>query len=603
MHIRGVAIALCGLTGLLAVSTANADKKSALSPATIDHMVRATWQQEGITPAPQVDDAQYLRRIYLDITGSIPPPDVVADFLSDKSPDKRARAVDALLDSPKYADHWTDYWDNLLMGRSTKAKQVDRTAFRQWLHKQFEQNTPWNQFVYNLITATGQNSIGGSYAKAQGAGMMMDDSDLAHPEDAAKVNGAVNWFLKYQGKMEDLSGTASKVFLGVQIQCAQCHDHKTEKWKQTDFRSFTANFVNTRPVRVDRAKMVKGIDRIELVDINRPFVPRGKKAGNVADYVAASPAALDGTDFSNAENRRQALASWMTAPENPWFADAIVNRVWAHFMGRGFVEPIDDFRPSNPAVMPDLMKGLSTDFTANNYDLKHLIRTICATQVYQVASSAKATTGLGNLYWASYRLKPMSPEEMIDSLVTATNLNPVLEQVVGANLETIKFQLKRQFEFLFDVDEEFEQKDFEGTIPQALLLLNGGLVNRSVTPIPGTALADVLGMNGSDAQKIEALYMRTLSRKPTDSEVKKWVAFVNTPREVVSEAGGAPGVNRRQARQATMNKQGAKKGNTGYDPLARARGKMGANDQDPKSQAYEDLFWALLNSSEFLFNH
>ena len=180
----------------------------------------------------------------------------------------------------------------------------------------------------------------------------------------------------------------------------------------------------------------------------------------------------------------------------------------------------------------------------------------------------------------------------------------MLEQITGSNLEQIKFQLSRQFQFLFDVDEEFEQKDFEGTIPQALMLLNGGLVNSSVRPIPGTALAEVMGMSGGDEAKIEALYLRTLSRKPTPTEIKKWVAFVNTPREMVNE-GPAPMPNRRadQAAMRVANKGGGKKGNTGYDPLARATGRLRVADASPKEQAYEDLFWALLNSSEFLFNH
>jgi hypothetical protein len=568
-----------------------------LTPQQIDHMIRAQWKDNDIVPAQQVDDAGYLRRIYLDITGSIPPAQAAEDFISDHAADKRARAVEALLDSPGYVNQWTNYWEGVLMS-TARSQVIDRGAFRQWLRTQFERNTPWNRFVYDLITASGQNSLGGTYQQTMLAG---SQSAPLNPGETSAINGATNWVLKYQGKPEDLSGTASKIFLGVQIQCAQCHDHKTEKWKQTDFRSFTANFINTRPKNIDVGMVKGGIRRVDLVDINRPFQPRGKKAASIADYAAASPAALDGTDFSGVANRRQSLANWMVADDNPWFANAIVNRMWGHFMGRAFVEPIDDFRPSNPAVMPELMNALSVDFKATGYDLKHLIKTICLTQAYQVGSNSSAKPGNDNVYWAKYRLKPMAPDQLLDSLVQATNVKPVLEQTVGANLDQIRLQLERQFQFLFDVDEEFEQKDFEGTIPQALLLLNGGLVNSSVRPIPGTALAEVQGMPGSDEEKITSLYLRTLSRNPTSTEIKRWVAYVNTPRETVNGGRMTPAARK----SAEAPGKGGKKAqpNAGFNPLARAANQLQRAESTPKDQAYEDLFWALLNSSEFLFNH
>jgi hypothetical protein len=163
--------------------------------------------------------------------------------------------------------------------------------------------------------------------------------------------------------------------------------------------------------------------------------------------------------------------------------------------------------------------------------------------------------------------------------------------------------IARQFTFLFDVDEEFEQKDFEGTIPQALMLLNGGLVNRSVTPIPGTALADVLDIPGADSQKVEALYLRTLSRKPTATELAKWTTFVNAPRDVVADNGAAqPGPNARRRQMAANPGKGNKRVGD-FDPLARVGSRAAIAGDTPKGQAYEDLFWALLNSSEFMFNH
>jgi Protein of unknown function (DUF1553)/Protein of unknown function (DUF1549) len=723
MKLRHAAAGLAFCAAFAGPSWARAQGKAALTTAQIDHLIRAEWNKESIVPAPAVDDARYLRRVYLDIVGVIPSEQDVRAFLSDTGSDKRARAVAALLDSPKYADNWTTYWDALLMGRGRTDNQqvVDRTAFRQWLKGEFQQNAHWNKFVYDLVSATGVNSEGGSYAKAMGIpanpvnamamarrrskkatgasgervfgtaavpdgsnnlsnagsagkltdgkmqadGAMMADGAMTGGGAAARivslpapVNGATNWILKYQGKPQDLSGTASKLFLGVQIQCAQCHDHKTEKWKQEDFRRFTACFVNARPRPVDPTltrDMLKGVIRqVNLEEAVRPVVrrnPGAKRPNGNAEYANSLPATLDGTDLADVANRRASLAAWMTAPGNPWFAKAIVNRLWNHFLGRGFIEPIDDIRPSNPVVAPELLDALSADFIVHDYDLKYLIKQICATQVYQLSAAPAKKSDPDNKFWARYRLKPMTPEELMDSVVTATNMGPVLERVAGARLDQVKYAMSRQFTFLFDVDEEFEQKDFEGTIPQALMLLNGNLVNRGATPIPGTTLADVLNMPGEDRDKITALYLRTLSRPPTASELAHWTDFVRAPRYLSTDteanapdpdpAGSAPagrvgrvgrfanrnaanrslaGVNNggpiasgnsvntvapatpadRKALALAMRKKG---GNNGIDPLARLAPAASAISRNPETQAYEDMFWALLNSSEFTFKH
>jgi hypothetical protein len=623
--------AACGLLGfcvLAASATVRPEEKAgktapkpavkmttAFSPAFIDQRIHAEWTKAKIAPAPPVDDARFLRRVYLDITGIIPTADAVTKFLADKSSNKRAKVVEELLASPRYAENWTNYWDTVLMGRQVRAQILDRVAWRQWLHSQFAKNAPWNRFVYDLITATGVNSSGGSVAKAagllmpadkRGAAMEMVAGDAGGVSSGGKVNGAVNWLLKYQQTPADLSGQASRIFLGVQIQCAQCHDHKTEKWKQDDFRRLTACFMNARPFPV--GEYARGnIRRVEVRDVYRPFVqPRNRQATGRNEYIAVPPAALDGTDFSSSQNRREALAAWMTAPENPYFAEAIVNRVWAHFMGRGFVEPVDDFRETNPAVMPELLKKLADDFVAHDYDLKHLIKTICATQTYQLSSAPFRGDDPENKLWARYRLKSMGPDELLDSLVTATNLSALLERVAGNNLDNLKLLMKRQFTFLFDTDEEAEEKEFEGTIPQALMLLNSSITNRTVSPIPGTALAEVMALSGGDAQKIEALYLRTLSRKPTPTELKKWTAFVNAPRDVIITdnpvVNEGPIGRRGRPMPPISPGQGPNRRNQAQDPLARLGGRL-AGSTDPKVQAYEDVFWALLNSSEFMFNH
>ncbi|HLK60823.1 MAG TPA: DUF1549 and DUF1553 domain-containing protein [Chthonomonadaceae bacterium] len=583
--------------------------------AAIDRTIQAAWKRENITPAPPVDDARFLRRIYLDIVGTIPPPGVVEDFLADKSPDKREKAVDALLSDPRYVDRWSEYWDTVLMGKTTFAPNVDRNEFRRWLRGAFAKNTPYNQFVTELITATGQNSTGPTYAEANGPAMMMRPAELdpsAPLADRSNINGAVNWQLKYFQTPADLAGVASKVFLGVQIQCAQCHDHKTEKWKQTDFRAFTACFMQAVPAPVDRGQMQNAgmnVRKVNLRDVNFPM-PGNRMNPMAADrqpYLNVDPAVLDGTPVSGPRaDRRRELAAWMTDKKNPWFAQAIVNRMWAKFLGRGFVEPFDDFRPSNPPVLPEALQQLADDFVAHHYDLKHLIKTICLTQVYQL-SPAPSIGETDNKLWERFRLTPMGTDELLNSLVAATNFQAVLARMPGGSLEQIKARMTRQLSFVFNTDEEdMEQKEFEGTIPQALLMLNGNLTNAGVTPIPGTALSEVMAMPGDDAAKIEALYLRTVSRKPTATELQKWTDFVNAPREVTISPRPAnqppPGPMRPGQAGKPSQGQGAR-GGPGPDPLARLGARPMGQRPTARLQAYEDLFWALLNSSEFVFNH
>ena len=610
------------LISLVAVQMPVMGQLSGADTATVvNQKIRSAWKVNNITPTGTVDDAQYLRRVYLDIVGTIPTAEAVREFLQDTSSNKRQRVVSSLLKDPKYAQNWTNYWDSVLMGRTYRAQTLDKVAWKQWLNKQFANNVPFNKFVYDLISAEGINSTGGNVSKAAGLNRRPDQMAIRSSEDLktnsiedgaitpqGRVNGAVNWILKYQATPADLAGNASKIFLGVQIQCAQCHDHKTEKWKQDDFRKFTACFMNARPRQVGEYE--KGsIRRVDLEDANRQFAGAGKKAMGRNEYLNQPPMALDGTDFSNAANRRKGLAAWMTTPENPWFAQAIVNRMWNHFLGRGFVEPVDDFRPGNPVVMPEVLNVLTKDFVAHDFDVKYLIRLITSTEAYQRTSLAGAKADPENKYYSRFRLKPIGPEQTLDSLILSTGVGTLLEKISGGNLEALKFSILRQLTFLFDVDEEFEQKDFEGTIPQALLLLNSNLTNRTTQPIPGSALAHILNDAVSDNQVIEELYLRTLSRKPTISETKKWLEFVNAPRDVVVTAPSPqPEISKREERKMFDRKQIAqnkafKKGGSGPDLLTRFPTKYNTFEASPKMQAFEDMFWTLLNSSEFVFNH
>lgn len=568
----------------------------------IDDAIRAEWTKAGVTAAPTVDDAGFLRRAWLDLAGRVPPPEEVTSFLADTAPDKRARAVDRLLASPAYADHMTNYFDRLLLGRDARPGVVDRVAFRKWLHDRFAENTPYDQLVFQLVAAKGLNSVGGNPFKHD------PDAGAAPPEDEDKVNGAVNWYVRYSDSLPDLSGTTSRLFLGVQIQCAQCHDHKTEKWKMGDFRSFEQCFTKTRARQLDKGK-VMGVRRFEVEDVKTRFKPN--KRMDAPDLGDAPPRAIDGTDFSSAADPREALARWITSKQNPWFAREIANRMWAQMLGRGFFEPVDDSRESNPPIMPELLQKIADDFVASGFDLKHLVRLIANTEVYQrAASPGTAGTDTDEKLWAHFQIQRLGPDELLDSLAAATGFDTLLEKSAGENIEVVRFGMRRQFAFLFDVDEESDHHDeFDGTITQALMLMNGGILNRAVGAFPkGTALAQVLATRaGGDEAKVRSLYLRSVSREPTADETKTWVEYVDAPRTFVTTPPPAmPPIAAPAGKGAGPRGPGQKayqKIEQRLEQRAAAAPASGGGGGDPKQQAYEDLFWALLNSSEFEFNH
>ena len=578
--------------------------------AQIDGMLRAEWSRESVMPAPPADDARFLRRLYLHVVGTIPPPERILSFERDAAPDKRSRAVDALLASPAYAERWATYWEDVLLGQATDP-QVDRQAFHAWLVEQFAANTSWNRLVTELLTAEGRNG-------GEGGQVAMKDTSTAPRSDEGDsgtrdvpVHPAVNWFVKFREAPQDLAGDASRLFLGVQIQCAQCHDHKTEKWKQEDFQSLASCFMRTRTDVVDKAAM-GDVKRVDVYDLGRPL-PRHVKNPALALFATAAPRALDGTDFSRAADTRQSLAAWMTSPTSPWFPEAIVNRMWAHFFGRGFVDPIDDFRPSNPAVAPEVLKSLSEDFVAQGYDLRHLIRVMTQTAAYQLSSAAASNAGAGSptspdKLWSRFRLEPLGPVELLNALMDATGLEDTL-RTTPVDVQRIRRGLFVAYSHLFDVDEEFEQTDFEGTVSQALALLNGRLVGGGTSTLPGSALETIALGPASDADKIRALYLRTLSRRPTEQEVEYFERYVNEPHADPGDvaprgvANASPSAANKSVQGALGRKNTRKGGGAGEPEVLRRLEERGAKSRDPKYRAYADVFWELLNSSEFAFNH
>ncbi len=557
-----------------------------MTSADVDRGLQAEWRRAGVGPTAPAPDATWLRRSWIDVVGTVPPPESVRHFLADGAADKRARAIDELLASPLYADHWTDYWGDVWMGRNPRGPDVDPAAFRQWLHAAFARNAPWSDVVTELLTATGRNSEGESRREAKLA--------TAADEPPAEVHGAVNWTLRYRDDPQDMAGAASRTLLGVQIQCAQCHDHKTEKWTQKDFQSFAASFLRTRLVPIDKGKAGGAVKRVDVYDLDHvaPRFTGGMKAMDVHDLADARPTALDGTDLGAAESVRTALAKWVTAPQNPWFARAFVNRMWGHFLGRGFVDPVDDLRPSNPPVAPDLLDALAADFVASGYDVKHLIRVIAGTRAYATSAApldeATARADPEAKLWERFRVTPLGPGELLDALAAATHLRAAVDQA-GVDLDAIRARVRQRYGFLFDVDEETDPPDYEGTIAQALVLLNGSVVAAGVSALPGGAVDEVLEAPGDDGVKIDALYLRALSRFATGEEQGRWMRYL-----LDAEAPAA---------RPTIGAPPAPVLAPQPDPLRGVALRASRRHDDARTRAFEDLLWTLLNSSEFVFNH
>ena len=427
-----------------------------------------------------------------------------------------------------------------------------------------------------IVTAEGRTSLGGERKRGSA---FLDDPDMATEEADRGVSGAANYFLRFAKAPQDIAGTTSRAFLGVQIQCAQCHDHKTESWKQSDFQSFASAMTRVKIEPIDRTKGMMSV--FEVSDAKRP--PRRLlRDEDLRAIASATPRALDGTDLSDSPSVRGALAKWMTSRENPWFSRAMANRVWAEMMGQGLVEPVDDLREKNPAVVPEVLDALAEGFEESGYDVDYLYRTIALSQAYSRAvAEGKGGTARDDLF-ARAQLRPLASDVLLDSLFVATDLERLLEDRAPERADQAKAFLRRQMRFVFESDAESNSESYDGTLQQALFSMNGVMPIAATTVGPGTVLASLV--EKGDDVAIEELWLRAFSRPPEATEVAEAKAFVNGPQAEDASNGEA-----RPARPRGKERR--------FVPPAALRSRA----HDARERAYEDLFWALLNSSEMNF--
>jgi hypothetical protein len=526
----------------------------------INEAIARGWSDHELVPSKPATDGEWCRRVHLDLVGRVPTVDELTSYLSDRKRDKRQRLVDRLL-GDEYAEefgrNWTTVWSNLLVGRTggmDRRSLVNRAGMQQYLREAFAYNKPYNELAKDLITATGSGRPG--------------DEDF---------NGAANFLA---GKLEEggLLATAktSQIFLGMAVQCTQCHNHPFNEYKQNQFWELNAFFRQTRVERIEDGddryaggRVVNRDFRGETGDPKKADIYYELRNGKMK---VAYPVFVDGKslaakyadrgeDFGDRGfvadvNRREELAKLIL--ESRAFDRAIVNRMWSHFLGYAFTKPVDDIGPHNPPSHPELLDQLGTAFRNAGFDLRQLMRWIVLSEPYRLSSQATArnekddpTLGARPMFSRFY-LRQMQAEQLYDSLLVATAADSTLNR---EQQEETKQRWLRQFTTAFGTDENDEATSFNGSIPQALTLMNGDLVRRATSNQPGSMLARVAGEPRMDnGEKIRYLYMAALSRMPTRQEL------------MISN-----------------------------ELLLARNGNVGA--------ALQDIWWALLNTNEFILNH
>jgi hypothetical protein len=503
----------------------------------IDALVAARWKEAGCTPAPVADDAEFLRRVYLDLAGRIPSVMEARDFLDDRSPDKRRRLVDKLLNSSRYVTHFTSVWRALLVPETNAnvfAGQF-RIGIEGWLRAGLTKDTPYDEMVRDLIsTPLGPESFRG-FGVNQGA-------------------SPASFFLAKELKPEEIAGATSRLFLGVRLECAQCHNHPFAKWKREQFWGYAAFFAGIQ--RQGRGGFA--LPGRELTDRRELTIPGTEKV--------VQAKFLDGREptWKPKASARQTLAEWMTAPENPYFARAAVNRMWGYLFGTGIVDPVDDMVGSERVPShPELLDELSREFVAHKFDLKFLVRSITASKAYQLSSARTHDSQDDPSLFARMSIRGLTAEQLYDSVAEATgyqeagnNLPPGV--IIGPNQSP-----RNDFLGKFATQSE-KPTDVQTSILQALSLMNGQLVATATSLDRSETLTAVADAPFLDTRaRIETLYLAALSRKPKPKELDRLVKYVE-----VNTASGSPSEREKSERQALA-----------------------------------DVFWALLNSGEFFLNH
>lgn len=506
--------------------------------ARIDALMEKSWAENGVTPAKPADDAEILRRLYLDLAGKIPR---VADARAFLEPDKRLvdltepnlsrlkkerrqKLIDKLLGAPTYVTSFTDFWQAALIpeAETDQTLRFLRPGFEAWLRNKLMDDTAYDELARELLTSE------------------LTNLNRQNPRASEATPDA--FFRAKQFKPEDLAAATSRVFLGVRLECAQCHDHPFDTWKREQFWSFAAFYTGIRTAAQGNAPPAFA-EVSEIQKLAKVKIPDTDKFVEAAFLNDSKPEWKEGTA------PRKTLADWITSADNPRFARTAVNRLWGHFLGRGFVEPVDDFGESNPTTHPEILDVLAEEFVAHDFDLKFLIRVIVSTRSYQLTSRMSHESQEPVEHFALFRSRGLTPRKIFNSLAVA--LGTFEPFTVPGQFQDGQAETEFLDTFRNESDSVLERPT---TILQALVMMNGRLTTRGTSFENSRTLRAIVDYPlMSNDEKIETLYLAALTRKPREKELERLSAFVKK--------------------------------------------------HETPSQALADIYWSLLNSSEFLFNH
>lgn len=492
----------------------------------IDDLVLEKLSALNMPPSPRADDSEFLRRIYLDTIGVLPTVDEVKSFLADQDAEKRTKLIEQLLSRPEFVDYWAYQWSDVLLLSGSRLRPDAIKAYYKWIRERVADNTPWDQFARGVILAKGSTF----------------------------ENGAANFYALHQDP-QDMVETTSMAFLGMSIQCAHCHDHPNEKWTNDDYYGMVSLFARVRGKGWGGdTRSGDGNRVIFLADSGEVLQPRTARP--------QPPKPLDGAaiSFDELGDRRTHLAQWLTSPDNPYFAKAIVNRIWANYMGRGLVEAVDDIRLSNPPSNDKLFLRLADDLVHHEYDLKSLMRTILQSETYQRSHKILKENEADQRFLAHSQPRRLKAEVLLDAISQVSSV-PTAFKDQPANMRAIQLPDASVASYFLDTFGRPEriltctcERSDEPSMTQVLHLTNGKTIQDKLEA-KESVVSKLIESNAPDQEIIKTAYLAALSRYPTETETQRLTTLL----------AETPAAERRAA--------------------------------------IEDLYWSIFTSKEFLFQH
>lgn len=505
----------------------------------VDELVAVKLRKLNLIPSELCTDAEFLRRVYVDTIGTLPTAEETQTFLKDKNPDRRERVIDGLLTRPEYSAYWATIFSDWIGNNQSNINPFFKTIWlvHDWLRDKLDKNIPYDQFVGGMITATSRENRSLEEYLAENQKVYANLEPRAGFDDgtfAGRQTLDLYWMRRVPDRPKELAIRTANAFLGVQIQCAECHKHPFDRWTQEDFEGFTSFFRVVDICNLDGSTKTAGAYDYDKVALYAKVPP--KYLGVVQKHPPrilggpAVPYKQDGPD------PRQALWEWLRAKDNPYFARAIANRLWHHYFGVGIVDPPDDFNQANPPSIPELLDWLARDFVEHQFDLKHLHRTILRSRTYQLSHRPSENNRADRRHFAHGLVRRMPAEVALDALVQATGTKlvfnnyaaPPSTRAIGL-AASVRFGKSEYFLRTFGRPERQQtcacERSNEPALAQALYLINDVDIHERIAD-PKGRLTGLLGKFRDDRQLIEELYLTCLTRYPTETELGKILAHV-----------------------------------------------------------------------------